>query len=70
MGTLLLFCFKYRVGRLPFFQLEKNITLNSISAYGAHVLIFYLAYSAEREYYNRVSPDFKSLNSFTYSYCP
>ena len=29
VGTLLLFCFKYRVGRLPFFQLEKNITLTT-----------------------------------------
>ena len=29
MGTLLLSCFKCRVGRLPFFQLEKNITLTT-----------------------------------------
>lgn len=29
MGSLLLFCFKYRVKRLPFFQLEKNITLTT-----------------------------------------
>ena len=42
VGTLLLFCFKYRVGRLPFFQLENNITLNSISVYGANFLLIKL----------------------------
>ena len=51
VGTLLLFCFKYRVGRLPFFQLEKNITLTTYLHMTRTFLFLNLHYSVEWEHF-------------------